>query len=260
MTIAVPDFDLTGRVALVTGASSGFGARFSRLLAAAGAKVVMGARRADRLAALEDEIRAAGGEALAVNMDVTDEASTIAAYDAGEAAFGPIDTIIANAGIAGDHVSLDAPVEEVDRIMATNQRGVFLTAREGAKRLIANGSAEREHGRIVIIGSITAERAHVAAAATYSATKAGVRQMGKVMAREWARKGISVNVIQPGYFITEIVGEMFESEGGQRFMNAFPRKRLHDVSSLDVPLLMFCSDHAHGLTGSVLTVDDGQTL
>ncbi|AMU93815.1 short-chain dehydrogenase [Sphingopyxis terrae subsp. terrae NBRC 15098] len=254
-----PKFDLSGRVALVTGASSGLGAGFAKALAAAGAKVVLAARRADKLAEQVETIRAAGGEAVAVSMDVTDEASTKAAYDAAEAAFGTVDTIVANAGVATEKVALGLSVEDVDFLLAANVRGVFLTATEGARRLEAAGSRDKENGRIVIIGSITAEKIFPATS-VYGATKAAVRHMGKALAREWARRGISVNVIQPGYFESEMTAELFASEAGTKFVASFPRQRLRPPSDLHTPLLMLCSDAARGITGSVITIDDGQTL
>ncbi|MBD3746157.1 MAG: SDR family oxidoreductase [Sphingopyxis terrae] len=254
-----PKFDLSGRVALVTGASSGLGAGFAKALAAAGAKVVLAARRADKLAEQVEAIRAAGGEAVAVGMDVTDEASTKAAYDAAEAAFGTVDTIVANAGVATEKVALGLSVEDVDFLLAANVRGVFLTATEGARRLEAAGSRDKENGRIVIIGSITAEKIFPATS-VYGATKAAVRHMGKALAREWARRGISVNVIQPGYFESEMTAELFASEAGAKFVASFPRQRLRPPSDLHTPLLMLCSDAARGITGSVITIDDGQTL
>ena len=254
-----PKFDLSGRVALVTGASSGLGAGFAKALAAAGAKVVLAARRADKLAEQVEAIRAAGGEAVAVSMDVTDEASTKAAYDAAEAAFGTVDTIVANAGVATEKVALGLSVEDVDFLLAANVRGVFLTTTEGARRLEAAGSRDKENGRIVIIGSITAEKIFPATS-VYGATKAAVRHMGKALAREWARRGISVNVIQPGYFESEMTAELFASEAGAKFVASFPRQRLRPPSDLHTPLLMLCSDAARGITGSVITIDDGQTL
>lgn len=255
----VPTLDLTGRVALITGASSGFGAHFAKLLSAAGAKVIIGARRAERLAALQAEIEAAGGHALAVSMDVTSEASTIAAYDAAEAAFGTVDTIIANAGIAVDKLSVQLLDQEFDSVVDTNLKGVFLTVREGARRLIASGSAEKQNGRVVVMGSITADRIYTGTAA-YSASKAGVRHMARMMAREWVKKGVNVNIIQPGYFPTEMTDEVFQTDMGKALMATFPRRRLCDMDSLNVPLLFLCSDMAQGVTGSVFTVDDGQSL
>lgn len=254
-----PQFDLSGRVALVTGASSGLGAGFARALAAAGAKVVLAARRADRLAEQVTAIEAAGGQAVAVSLDVTDEASTKAAYDAAEAAFGTVDTIIANAGVATEKVALGLAVEEVDSLLAANVRGVFLTVTEGARRLEAAGSRERQHGRVVIIGSITADKVFPATS-VYGATKAAARHMGKAFAREWARRGINVNVIQPGYFESEMTAELFSSEAGRKFVASFPRQRLRPASDLHAPLLFLASDASAGVTGSVITVDDGQTL
>lgn len=254
-----PQFDLSGRVALVTGASSGLGAGFARALAAAGAKVVLAARRADRLAEQVDAIRAAGGQAIAVSMDVTDAESTSAAYDAAEAAFGTVDTIVANAGVATEKVALGLSAADVDFLLAANVRGVFLTATEGARRLEAAGSRGRENGRIVLVGSITAEKIFPATS-VYGATKAAVRHMGKALAREWARRGISVNVIQPGYFESEMTADLLASEAGAKFVASFPRQRMRPASDLHAPLLMLCSDAARGMTGAVITVDDGQSL
>lgn len=250
---------LDGRVALVTGASSGLGAGFAKALAAAGAKVVLAARRSARLAEQVAEIAAAGGEAIAVSMDVTDEASTRAAYDAAEAAFGTVDTIVANAGVGTEKVALGLTGDDVDFLLAANVRGVFLTATEGARRLEADGSREKEHGRIVIIGSITAEKAFPATS-VYGATKAAARHLGKALAREWARRGISVNVIQPGYFESEMTSALFASDVGNTFIATFPRQRLRPATDLHAPLLLLCSDAARGITGAVITVDDGQTL
>ena len=256
---AEPKFDLPGRVALVTGASSGLGAGFAKALAGAGAKVVLAARRADKLAEQVAAIEAAGGQAVAVSMDVTDEASTKAAYDAAEAAFGTVDTIVANAGVATEKMAMSLSVDEVDFLLAANVRGVFLTVTEGAKRLDADGSRDKEHGRVVIIGSITAEKVFPATS-VYGATKAAVRHLGKALAREWARRGISVNVIQPGYFESEMTAVLFESELGAQMVKSFPRQRMRPASDLHAPLLLLCSDAARGITGSVITIDDGQTL
>lgn len=254
-----PKFDLTGRVALVTGASSGLGAGFAKALAASGAKVVLAARRADKLAEQVAAIEAAGGQAIAVGMDVTDEASTKAAYDAAEAAFGTIDTIVANAGVATEKMAMSLSVEEVDFLLAANVRGVFLTVTEGAKRLDAAGSREKQNGRVVIIGSITADKIFPATS-VYGATKAAVRHLGKALAREWARRGISVNVIQPGYFESEMTAELFESDLGAAMVKSFPRQRMRPATDLHAPLLLLCSDAAQGITGSVITIDDGQAL
>jgi NAD(P)-dependent dehydrogenase (short-subunit alcohol dehydrogenase family) len=256
---AAPAFDLAGRVALVTGASSGLGAHFARILAASGASVVLAARRAERLQALEAELRAAGGQAIAVSLDVADEASTIAAYDAAEAAFGPVDTIIANAGMNAEGPVTTLAIDEFDQVVAVNLRGVFLTVREGGKRLIARGSRETQRGRVVIISSITAQ-AVSPGLAVYSATKAAVLQMGKVMARDWARQGVNVNMICPGYIRTELNQDWFDSEGGAKLVGSFPRKRLMAETDLDATLLYLASDASRAVTGAAFTIDDGQSL
>jgi len=256
--IQVPAFDLSGRVALITGASSGIGARWSRLLASAGADVVLCARRTGPMEAIVADIEAAGGKAIAVATDVAEEASVVAAYDAAEKAFGTVDTIIANAGVSGEGRAEKQPVEAFDQAVAVNMRGVFLTAREGARRLMATGSKEHQRGRIVITSSITAF--HVVGLPTYSATKAAVIQMGKVMAHDWVRKGINVNMICPGYIKTDLNAAWFDSEKGQQQVAGFPRRRLAEESDLDVALLWLASDLSRGVTGTAITVDDGQTL
>ena len=252
-----PKFDLTGRIALITGASSGLGARFATILAAAGARVVVGARRTDRLEALVARIVAEGGEAIAVPLDVTDEASVQAAYAAAEARFGLVDTVVANAGISLSGPTTDMTVDAFDSIVAVNVRGAFLTVREGARRMIAGDVGDR--GRVVIVSSITADSVSPGLAA-YSATKAGVQQMGRVMARDWARSGINVNMICPGYIRTDINADWFDTPAGARHMQSFPRRRLLAEDALDVPLLYLASDASAGVTGSSFTIDDGQSL
>ena len=251
--------DLSNRTILVTGASSGLGAHFARTFARHGASVVIAARRADRLSALESDIRAAGGKALAVGMDVSDLASTRAAFDAADAAFGGVDSVVANAGVNSEGRALDLSADELDALMSVNVKGVFLTAQEAGRRMIAAGSREREHGRIVIISSITAN-AVVPGIASYSASKAAVQQLGKVLAREWARSGISVNIVNPGYIETELNAAWFASEGGQKQIAKWPRKRLMEASDLDPVMLHLVSDAARRVTGSVFTIDDGQSL
>jgi len=252
-------FDLDGRVALVTGASSGLGRRFATILAASGAKVVIGARRAELLDVLAKEIATAGGEALAVTLDVTDEASIIAAYDAAAERFGPVDTVIANAGlnVAGSALGLSAA--SFDQMTAVNLRGVFLTVREGARRMVAAGAPERGHGRIVIISSITAQHPS-AGIAPYSATKAAVAQMGRSLAKDWAGKGINVNVLCPGYVATEMNDAIWESSAGRTLLDGFARGRVMDEAALDAMILYLSSNASTQTTGSIFTVDDGQTL
>ena len=247
---------MQGRTVLITGASSGFGAHFARVCVGAGANVVIGARRTDKLAALAAQL---GDKALAVPLDVTDEASTIAAYDAAEARFGVVDTVIANAGIAiGGRATALAHVD-VASVVGTNFTGLYLTAREGARRMIAAGFRDSERGRVVLIGSITAEMTGQGDSA-YAAIKAGVAHLGRQLAREWVRQGVNVNTIQPGYIQTDIAGDWFQTEGGARQVAAFHRKRLCPIEALDAPLLFLASDASRYVTGSTLTIDDGQAL
>lgn len=254
-----PRYDLTGRTALITGASSGLGAHFARLFAEAGAAVVLGARRTDRTAALADEIVAAGGKALAVPLDVTDEASTIAAYDAAEAAFGTVDTVIANAGLARAGRAIDLEARHVRQVIDTNFTGVYLTAREGGKRMIAAGFKQNERGRVILVGSITSMLAGEGDSA-YAATKAAVSHLGRQLAREWVRQGINVNVIHPGYIRTEIDGEWFDSPGGLAQIASWHRRRFTEIDALDDPMLFFASDASRQVTGTDIAIDDGQSL
>ena len=245
--------DLSGRTALITGASSGLGSRFGRILAASGANVALGARRKDRLEALAAEI---GSQAAAIQMDVMSEAEIVAGFEAAEAAFGTVDTVIANAGIDGAGMAIDMPEEEIERTLAVNLKGAILTAREGAKRMIAGGITK---GRIVMIASITAFEPSPGLVA-YSASKAGVVQAARSMAREWARASICVNTISPGYIRTAINADWFETEPGRKQIARFPKRRLMGEEGLGGPLLFLCSDAAEFVTGANFVLDDGQTL
>jgi NAD(P)-dependent dehydrogenase (short-subunit alcohol dehydrogenase family) len=249
-------FDLNGRTALITGASSGLGAHFAEIFVAAGARVVIGARRVDRVEALAARL---GDKVLPVTIDVTDEGSIAAAYDAAEAQFGPIDTVIANAGVANGGRTVDVEPNKLRQTIDTNFTGVLLTAREGARRMIAAGSRDSGRGRIVLVGSITA---HVTGHgdSAYAASKAAVAHLGRNLAREWVRMGINVNVIQPGYIQTEIAGDWFQSEGGAKQVAGWHRRRFMPIDVLDPQLLYFASDASAMVTGSVIDIDDGQSL
>lgn len=248
---------LAARTVLITGASSGIGARFAQVVAREGAAVVLAARRVDRLQALCDEIVGAGGRALAVAMDVVDEASVIDAYDAAEAAFGPVTSVVANAGVQAEGRAMDLDVAAFDQLFAVNVRGVFLTAREGARRMRDAGVAEQ--GRIVLISSITAQMRTTGTVA-YSASKAAVTHMGKLMAREWARSGPNVTILSPGYIQSELAGDWFETEGGKKHMATWPRRRMLNEDALDSTLIYLLSDESKGVTGSDFIIDDGQSL
>nr|WP_298931587.1 SDR family NAD(P)-dependent oxidoreductase [uncultured Erythrobacter sp.] len=245
--------DLSGRSALITGASSGLGSRFARILAANGANVALGARRKDRLEALAAEI---GDQAAAVEMDVAREADIIAGFDAAEQAFGTVNTVIANAGIDGAGMATDTSEEEIDRTLSINLKGAILTAREGARRMISAGVPD---GRIVMIASITAFEPSPGLVA-YSASKAGVVQAARSIAKEWARTGICVNTISPGYIRTAINDEWFKTDMGKKQVNRFPKRRLMSEEGLDGPLLFLCSDAAEFVTGADFVLDDGQSL
>ena len=251
--------DLAGRTALVTGASSGIGRRFATVLAENGANVVIGARRHGLLDELKGSIEAGGGRALAVTMDVSDESSIIAAYDEAQRHFGAVDTVIANAGVIISASALKMSAADFDKIMAVNLRGVFLTAREGARRMAAPGSAAACRGRILIISSITADRPYPGISA-YSASKAAVVQLGRVLAKDCARKGINVNTLCPGFMETELTDDLWNTEFGRELVDAFPRKRVMRRDSLDGLLLYLSSDWSAEVTGSVFTIDDGQSL
>lgn len=247
---------LDGRVALITGASSGLGEHFAQVFVREGAKVAIGARRVERVRDLAERL---GEAALPVAVDVTDEASIIAAYDAAEAAFGTVDTVIANAGQSNPGRATDLAESELRATVDVNFTGVFLTAREGARRLIAAGARERGQGRVVLIGSITA---HMTAQgdSAYAASKAAVAHLGRNLAREWVRAGVNVNVIQPGYIRTGINGDWFDTEGGARQIAGWHRRRLMPLDALDETLLYLSSDASAHVTGAVIDVDDGQSL
>lgn len=250
---------LTGRTALVTGASSGIGERLVRVFSNAGALVVLGARRTELTEKIAAELRANGSEALAVPLDVSDEESTAAAFGAAEQAFGTVDTIVANAGTARAGRSTEIGFEKLRAVLDTNLLGVYLTAREGAKRLIEAGSRHAENGRIVFIGSITADMTGQGDAA-YAASKAAVAHLSRQFAREWVRQGINVNTIQPGYIQTELAGGWFEEEGGKAQIASWHRRRLINLDALDDIALYLSSDASRYVTGATFTIDDGQSL
>lgn len=248
---------LAGRTVLITGASSGIGAHLARRAAAAGARVALAARRADRLETLVAEIGPDSAAAFA--MDVEDEASIIAAYDAVAARLGVPDTVIANAGVSVQGLALDIAAEDFDKVMGVNTRGVFLTAREGARRMIKAGSEQSGRGRVLLVASIGAHKV-LPGLTAYCASKAATAMLGRSLAREWIRKGINVNVLCPGYIRTELNSDWFDSEGGQKLVAGFPRRRLMAEDDLTATALYLCSDAARAVTGSVFTVDDGQSL
>lgn len=251
--------DLSGRAVLVTGASSGLGAHFALAAARAGASVALAARRADRLVELKEAIEREGGKAAVIEMDVSDEASVSAGYDEAQSQLGVISSVIANAGMNYPSSALGIPISEFDQVIDVNLRGVFITAREAAKRLIADGSSEKGHGRIVLVGSVGSHRV-LDKLVAYNTTKAGVLMMGKALAKEWALKGINVNTICPGWIKTELNTEWLESEAGQKLVATFPRKRVMVPDDLAPMALYLLSDASRTITGGSFELDDGQSL
>ena len=245
--------DLTGQVALVTEASSGLGHRFSRVLAACGAEVVIAARRMDRLEALAGEISESGGTAHPVHLDMTDDDSIVTAVDAAESATGKTVTIlINNAGIPDAQRAHKMSTELIDSVLGINLRGPYILSCEVARRLIA---AELP-GRIVNISSSAAFNYSGGGAALYSVTKAAIARMSEVLAVEWVRYGINVNAIAPGAFHSEMMDGMVARVGD--IAAGTPRKRLGDPAQMDSTLLYLCSPASDAVTGTVIRVDDGQ--
>src|SRR5688572_19119714 len=245
--------DLTGQVALVTGASSGLGRRFALTLASAGAQVAAASRRLPQLEELAKEIEAAGGTCVPVELDVTDAARIPAAVDEVEAALGTVSILVNNAGIPDAQRAHKMTVELVDRVLDTNLRGPWLLACEVARRLIA----AEQPGRIVNISSMGAFSYNGMGAALYSVTKAAVNRMTEALAVEWARFGINVNGIAPGAFSSEMMDGMIARVGD--ITQAFPRKRLGDPAQLDSTLLFLVSPSSEFVTGTVVKADDGQS-
>ena len=248
-------FDLTGKVALVTGASAGLGVHFARTLAAAGASVAIAARRADRLASLQAELQSAGAKAVAVELDVQSGDSITAAFAAAEQALGPIDIVVNNAGISIVKPALEMPVEDWDAVVNTNLRGAWLVAQTAGKRWLM----AKRPGVIVNIASILGLRT-IGQVAPYNASKAGLIHLTRALAMEWARHDIRVNAICPGYIETEMNSDFWKTPGGQRLIDRIPQRRIGKPEHLDGALLLLASEAGSFMTGSVLTVDGGHTV
>ena len=248
-------FDLTGKVALVTGASSGLGVHFARTLAAAGASVAIAARRADRLASLQAELQSAGAKAVAVELDVQSGDSITAAFAAVEEALGPIDIVVNNAGISIVKPALEMPVEDWDAVVNTNLRGAWLVTQTAGKRWLMG----KRPGVIVNIASILGLRT-IGQVAPYNASKAGLIHLTRALAMEWARHDIRVNAICPGYIETEMNSDFWKTPAGQRLIDRIPQRRIGKPEHLDGALLLLASEAGSFMTGSVLTVDGGHTV
>ncbi len=245
---------LTGRVALVTGASGGLGAHFAGVLARSGARVAVAARRVEACSAVCDRIRGDGGEAHPFAMDVADATSVKAAIGAVEEHFGRLDILVNNAGIAAPALSLDLDEVQWDAVLDTNLKGAFLAAQAAARIMKRHGG-----GAIVNVASILGLRV-AGQVAAYAASKAGLIQLTKALALEWARHGVRVNALCPGYIETDINRDFFASDAGRAMLKRVPQRRLGRPSDLDGPLLLLCSDASAYMTGSVVTVDGGHLV
>ncbi len=255
--------DLSGRVAMITGASSGLGEQFARALSAAGAGVVLAARRVERLKTLRAEIEAADGDAHVVGLDVTSLESIRAAVAHAETEMGPIDILVNNAGVGTTQHLTDVTADDYDFMMNTNVRGAFFVAQEVAKRMIARakGTAPGTYtgGRIVNIASVAGLRVG-SRIGVYCMGKAAVIHMTRSMALEWGRFDINVNAICPGYIDTEINHHQWAGESGHKLIQQLPRKRVGKPADLDSTLLMLCANESHFVNGAVIAADDGYGL
>lgn len=248
-------FSLKGRVALVTGASSGLGRQFARALADNGAAVALVARRAERLAELQKAIESAGGRAVAIEADVTDRAAMTRAFDAVEKTFGTVTVLVNNAGIAHGGRATDMTADEWRKVLATNLDAVFFWAQEGARRMLA----AKQQGSIVNIASVLG-LAVAKGAVAYAAAKAGVVQVTKALAVELAFKGVRVNAIAPGWFVTEMNDTYLNSEAGEKIKREIPAGRFGKEGELDGALLLLASDAGSYINGATIVVDGGQVV
>jgi NAD(P)-dependent dehydrogenase (short-subunit alcohol dehydrogenase family) len=245
---------LNGKIILITGATSGLGWRFAKIMAEQGGSIIVTGRRTERLDALCDEIKSEGGQAAGYRLDVTDYEQIKDIIDRAEREVGPIDVLVNNSGMNREGFALEVTPEDFDATINTNLKGAFFMATEVGRRMV-----ERECGSIINIASVGANRV-LPGLSVYCMSKAGIAQMTRVLAREWARPKVNVNAICPGYIETELNSEWFHSEGGEKQIKSWPRRRLMEEESLDGMVLFLASDQGRFTTGSVLTVDDGQYI
>ncbi len=252
--------DLSGRVAMITGASSGLGTQFAKTLARSGAAVVLAGRRVERLKALRAEIESDGGDAHVVAVDVTDQSSIKAAVAHAETEMGAIDILINNSGVSTTQKLVDVTEDDFDFVFDTNTKGAFFMAQEVGKRMLARakGSAPGTYigGRIVNIASMAGLRV-LNQIGVYCMSKAAVIHMTRAMALEWGRFGINVNALCPGYIDTEINHHHWQTEAGKKLIDMLPRKRVGQPQDLDAVLMMLCANESHFINGAVIQADDG---
>ena len=253
------EVNFEGKIALITGASSGLGARFAKALAGAGAQVVLASRRVNHLKELRAEIEAEGGAAHVVSLDVTDMASIKSAIAHAETEAGPIDILVNNSGVSMTQRLVDVSEDDYAYVMDTNLRGAFFVAQQTAKRMIARakGDPKKQH-RIINIASVAGLRV-LPQIGVYCMSKAAVVHMTKAMAVEWGKYNINVNAICPGYISTEINEDYFASEQGQKLIDMLPRKRPGKPEDLDGLLLLLAAEESHFINGAIITADDGMT-
>ena len=248
------NFRLDGKQVVVTGASSGFGSHFAGVLAAAGARVVLGARRTEKVEARVAELREGGAEALGVTLDVRDADSIRECLATAEEAFGPIDVVINNAGVeAGAKTYAMIDEDDWDFVMDTNLKGAWMMSKAYTERVVANGQAG---GNIVMVSSIT-DRRTIKGQFPYAVSKGAMARMTEVMALEAAKYRIRVNALAPGYILTDVSRLLLESDQAPSFMKGIPLRRFGEFEDLDGPLLLLASDASSYMTGSVVTVDGG---
>lgn len=247
-------FDLTGRTAFVTGASSGLGRHFALTLAGAGAKVALAARRVERLKATAERIESEGGQAIPVALDVADAAAVAPAFDTAEAALGPVTILVTAAGVPSGRFFTEGE-KEWRAVMDVNLDGTARAAREAARRMQANGAG----GSIITIASVLAFGV-LKTLSAYATSKAAVVQLTKAMALELARDNIRVNALAPGYFSTEMNESFLASDAGKRLIAKVPQQRVGEMADLDGPLLLLASDAGSFITGAVIPVDGGALL
>jgi len=248
-------FDLTGQVALVTGASSGLGVRFAEVLADAGAAVALVARRADRLTAVRDRIETGGGRAVAIAADVTDRAAMTRAFDAAEQAFGTVTVLVNNAGVVASGRAVELSEADWRRVIGTNLDAVFFWSQEASRRMLAAGRG----GAVVNIASMLGISV-TKGVAPYAVSKAGVIQLTKALAVELAPKGIRVNAIAPGWIVTDMNRDYLASERGAAIKDEIPAGRFGEAGDLDGALLLLACDAGRFITGATIVVDGGQVV
>jgi NAD(P)-dependent dehydrogenase (short-subunit alcohol dehydrogenase family) len=244
-------FDLSGRAALVTGAGTGLGKRFAQTLALAGATVTLAGRRREPLESCAEEIRSAGGVAHCVQLDISSAESIAAAF----ARIGPVDVLVNNAGIAGAGALLDLPEESWDSVLDINLKGAWLVARAAARGMMERGGP----GSIINVASVLGSTVQKGTG-SYPAAKAALLHLTRQMALEWAKHGIRVNAIAPGYFMSELSAGYLATESGKAMIKRTPMRRVGDPAELEGVLLLLASGASSYMTGSVITVDGGLSV